>query len=74
MDNPHNLSEFDKLPKFHAELAAKREAVHKEKMGLAATGKPAWERNHPQNHRYVPMANTNLGQKGTQHLQGASVA
>jgi hypothetical protein len=38
MDNPHNLSEFDKLPKFHAELAAKREAVRNEAMGLAATG------------------------------------
>jgi len=38
MNNPHNLSEFDKLPKFHAELAGKREAVHKEAMGLAATG------------------------------------
>jgi hypothetical protein len=56
MNNPHGLSEFDKLPKMHSDLARAREAVQNEKDGLAATGKQAWERNHPQNHRYVPMA------------------
>ena len=75
MPNPHNLSEFDKLPKFHQDLARAREAVQKEKDGLAATGKSQWERSHPQNHRYVPMAVQNkIGQTGTQHMQGASVA
>ena len=54
IDNPHGLSEFDKLPKFHSELQRQREAVWKEKEGLS--GKTAWERNNPRNHRYVPMA------------------
>jgi hypothetical protein len=54
IDNPHGLSEFNKLPKMHEELYNKREAKRIEAEGLA--GQANWERNHPRNHRYVPMA------------------
>ena len=54
IDNPHALSEFNKLPKMHEEKFRKQEAKRMEAEGLA--GKTAWERNHPRNHRYVPIA------------------
>ena len=54
MENPHALSEFNKLPKFHAEKARGREAKEIEAKGLE--GLIPWERHHPLNHRYVPVA------------------
>jgi len=73
MENPHALSEFNQKPRFHEDIRRGREALATEREGLQ--GLQEWERNHPLNHRYVPMAvQPDQQPQSTQHLHGATVA
>lgn len=54
MPNPHALSEFDKLPRFHEDKRRHKEGLETEAAGLE--GLYMWDRHHPLNHRYVPLS------------------
>jgi len=70
MENPHGLSDFDKLPRFHADKSRARNALSIEAEGLA--DKELWERNLPTNHRYCQIGDTSEKMPmSTQHLNGA---